>query len=537
MPITPYALNVKAVDVSQPLNTLAAIRQMQAQGQQQQMNALAMEKAQRDMAQSDALRNAFAQYTGTPESERAIIAAGGLDAAKSLASIRSSKSTEELNKQKLLDTKNKMYQQAASRIQTPTDAQSFLKTAYADEIYGPMLQQLQPLESALQHIPTDKEGLDRFVGMWSNGPAWALEQAKAKTAAAAAAQSQDQAMKRTIVGQQAQAAADILNRGLRFDEKTGNYTLNPGYTQDQILQARKVLDQFVAGTIPGDNPAMNLPLPTTAPAPAPTNLPADMKQPIEPTPLAGGSEIPTRVAPPPGAPGGQPIPNPPATAAGLPGVVSSEQLRADRAKMAGAERTAEKEADLVIEEPDMRNSVLSNMSLANKTIDQITTLLNDPALKNVTGNWAGSVPSLTTLIGQGNANANALIKALRSKAWLNSVKAFGKSSGLSPITDQEGAKLEAAYAILDQTQGTPEFKKALLDFQSQLESSNKRIVNAYNEKYGKLNIQGWQPMSLIGEFPDEAIQQLKADPTPKNIKFFNDHFGNDTAKYFLQGVK
>ena len=50
MPINPIAMQVKPANTSGMLNTLAAIRQMQTAGQQQQMNQLAIEKAQQERA-------------------------------------------------------------------------------------------------------------------------------------------------------------------------------------------------------------------------------------------------------------------------------------------------------------------------------------------------------------------------------------------------------------------------------------------------------------------------------------------------------
>ena len=182
MPITPYALNVKGVDVSQPINMLSAVRQLQAQGQQQQMNALAMQKAQQEMAESDAFRNALNKYDYmTPEGMANIVKESptlGLGLQKTVSSLTANQTQADLNRQKLFDAKNKAYMGLAANIQTPDQAKNFLQGMYADPVVGPSLQALQPLDHVLEHIPSDPEGFKRFVGVLSNGPAWMLQEAK-----------------------------------------------------------------------------------------------------------------------------------------------------------------------------------------------------------------------------------------------------------------------------------------------------------------------------------------------------------------------
>lgn len=536
MPINPIAMQVKPANTSGMLNTLAAIRQMQTAGQQQQMNQLAIEKAQRERAESEAFKNALSQFDySTPEGMASIMKASptlGLGLQKNVAQLNASQTSAELNKQKLFDARNKAFKEMAAYIETPQQAERYFRGAYNDKILGPLLQQAQPLDELIKSIPQDPQGFERFRGIVSNGPAWMLQELKNRQAKDLAAQNQGAAMARAAMTQQQTTAMNVLKNSARYDEVAGAWVANPGVSQATVDQAQRVVNQGLMGMFGGgafgQQPDLGEPIEGTQPSAPPLPPPV----PAEGIPGARTLEFypKEQVAP-------TKLPEVPGQEATPTLLTSPEDIRAARAEGYAAKRTAEKKVDLIQEEPDMRKASTANMSLAFNTIGQINTLLNDPALKSVTGNWAGAVPTLTGLMNQGNANANALIQALRSKAWLNSVKAFGKSSGLSPITDAEGAKLEAAYAMLDQTQGTPQFKKALEDFQKQLESSNRTIVNEFNSKYGNLGIKGWQPMSVIGGFPDEAIQTLKSDPTPQNIKEFNEHFGEDTAKYFLQGVK
>lgn len=528
MPITPYALNVKGMDFGQSVNMLNAVRQMQAANQQREMNALAMQKAQQDMRESEALRNALSTSDfRTPEGQAAIGKTGskGISMLKDIAALQSSQTAQDLNKERLIKATDERYRREASTIKTPDDMRKHLTKMWNDPVFGGHLSGFSSLDEALADIPTDPAQFEKFKNYFVGGPQAVVQDMKAKASADAAKQSQTAEADRARLAAQLSFAQNVLKNSARYDEVAGAWIANPGFSQELVDQAQRIANQTIGGGQPMP-PDLAAPISGTQPTVVPPPTPAEG--------IPGARTLEQR-------PTDQTVPTKIPTVSGQEStptlLTSPADIQAARAAGKAKTRLEEKNVDLALEEPDVRSNILSNMSLANKTSDQITALLEDPALKNVTGNWAGSVPSLTTLMGQGNANANALIKALRSKAWLNSVRSFGKSSGLSPITDVEGAKLEAAYAVLDQTQGTPQFKKALEDFKAQLESSNRTIINGYNDKYGKLNIKGWQPMSLIGEFPDEAIQQLRANPTPKNIKFFNDHFGNDTAKYFLQGVK
>jgi hypothetical protein len=536
MPINPIAMQVKPASTSGMLNTLAAIRQMQTAGQQQQMNQLAIEKAQREKAESEAFKNALSQFDySTPEGMANIIKQSptlGLGLQKNAAALRASQTSAQLNEEKLAKSRNEYFQTQATRIQKPEDAVRYFNALYKDQILGPRMQQIDSLENAINSIPTDPQKFQGFVRQLAGGPMALENMYKEQSAKDLAAQGQRAAMDRTLLTQQQTTAMNVLKNNARYDEVAGAWVANPGVSQATVDQAQRVVNQGLMGMFgggaSGQQPDLGEPIegtqPSAPPLPPPVpaeGIPGTRTLEMRPTDQAVPTKLPT-------------VPGQEATPTLL---TSPEDIQAARAAGKAKIRQEEKNVDLALEEPDMRNASASNMSLAFNTIGQINTLLNDPALKSVTGNWAGAVPTLTGLMSQGNANANALIQSLRSKAWLNSVKAFGKSSGLSPITDVEGAKLEAAYAMLDQTQGTPQFKKALEDFQKQLESSNRSIVNAFNRKYGNLGIKGWQPMSVIGGFPDEAIQTLKSDPTPQNIKEFNQHFGEDTAKYFLQGVK
>lgn len=538
MPITPYALNVKGMDFGQSVNMLNAVRQMQAQNQQREMNALAMQKAQRDMEESEALRNALSTSDfRTPEGQAAIGKTGskGISMLKDIAALQSSQTAQDLNKEKLIKATDERYRREASTIKTSDDMRKHLTKMWNDPVFGGHLSGFSSLDEALADIPTDPAQFEKFKNYFVGGPQAVVQDMKAKATADAAKQSQEEAMRRTVVGQQMQAAADTLNRGLRFDEQAGSYVLNPGYTSDQIRKARETLSRFVEGTIPGDNPAMNLPLPAGGPAPTPTNLPADLKTPIETAPLATGGEIPTRVAPPPGAPGAQPIPNPPAAATALPGVISTqEELQDARAAGAAKETAAKIQAKTIELEPQSRSQVVSVADQTANMINSIDRVLADPQLNKVTGNWAGTgvMKGLNSLLSQASADVNSDINRLSDQTFIESIK-DGSAKGLTPISNEEGIKIQRAKANLDQQQSPLQFRKALLNLKAQIIRSVNTIIGEYNTRHEKLKIQGWQPAGY--KLPDAAVQKLLKDPSKDAQKEFDELFGEGTADYVLKG--
>ena len=507
MPINPaIAMSFQAPKFEDPMNNLIKMEQIKAYQQNALAKQLEAEVAQESLGQQRGLRNYLAglEPGASPDPTRiALFGKSGRELAQTLTTAAKNR----------FDMQSKLYKDMYLPILAQAKTRDDVNGWYASMQNDPRLKGFLTEEGRSMLPKTDEEvrnyvetALVPFSDIYKR-------QTQQKSIDAANARNQ--------ASIQATAVQNILKNNARYDEVAGAWVANPGFPQSMIDQAQAIVNQTMSPDlgepIEGTQPSAP-PLPPPVPV---EGMPGARTLEMRPTDQAVPTKLPT-------------VPGQEATPTLL---TSPEDIQAARAAGKAKIRQEEKNVDLVLEEPDMRNASASNMSLAFNTIGQINTLLNDPALKSVTGNWAGAVPTLTGLMNQGNANANALIQSLRSKAWLNSVKAFGKSSGLSPITDVEGAKLEAAYAMLDQTQGTPQFKKALEDFQKQLESSNRSIVNGFNRKYGNLGIKGWQPMSIVGGFPDEAIQTLKSDPTPQNIKEFNQHFGEDTAKYFLQGVK
>lgn len=160
MAINPIALQTKAADFGGALNTLAAVRQLQAAGQQRQMNELAIQEAQRKQAENQALSKALSQYDiGTPEGLNALRRIGpkGFEYASAVEKMRQEAQTA---KKSALKTDLDLFSKAAGGMADSPENYSFLyQGAIKDNpelaSYLPSPQQYQP--GLMQNLSVDPE--------------------------------------------------------------------------------------------------------------------------------------------------------------------------------------------------------------------------------------------------------------------------------------------------------------------------------------------------------------------------------------------
>lgn len=100
---------------------------------------------------------------------------------------------------------------------------------------------------------------------------------------------------------------------------------------------------------------------------------------------------------------------------------------------------------------------------ASYALQKIDDVLQDPDLGSATG-WQGALMSFP---GTTKKNLDVKISQLKSQTFL---QAFESLKGAGQITEVEGQKAEAAIARLDQAQGDEEFKSALVDLKSVIQT-------------------------------------------------------------------
>lgn len=538
MPINPIAMQVKPASTSGMLNTLAAIRQMQTAGQQQQMNQLAIEKAQREKAESEAFKNALSQFDySTPEGMANIIKQSptlGLGLQKNAAALRASQTSAQLNEEKLAKSRNEYFQTQATRIQNPKDAARYFDALFKDPILGPRMQQIDSFENAINSIPTDPQKFQGFVRQLAGGPMALENMYKEQSAKDLAAQGQRATDARTKFNAQVSMARDIIKEATYVDQTTGQVVRNPQISDEQLAAAEQFANVFGGGgAAPGGQPMPTDPnAPPLPPAPSGQLMPTDLNAPVEgirtlemrPTDQAVPTKLPT-------VPGQEATRTP----LGQRGVLSQEELPNARMMAIENKATAQKRADLKINHPQTVTGLNAIRSDAEKTVAAIDRILTDPALENVTGNWDGSAmfEGINGLLSQASRNVQSDIKFLESRAFLGGLTKG--VPGLAPISEAEGKTIQASEANLDKAQDTKKMEESLIDYKIGIIRAANAKVREYNETFKDLGVTNWKPAPLY--IPRESAEQLLATRrTRAHINEFNKQFGEGAAEQVLKGA-
>lgn len=119
---------------------------------------------------------------------------------------------------------------------------------------------------------------------------------------------------------------------------------------------------------------------------------------------------------------------------------------------------------------------------AQRAIDLIDSIAEDPALPSITGMIQGSLPPALGG-GQAGIDLNAKILQLQGTAFL---EAFESLKGGGAITEIEGTKAEQAIARLQRAQSTEAYQAALSDLRGVIESG----MNRAKEKAAKAGGEG-----------------------------------------------
>lgn len=496
MPINPnIALSFQAPQIDDPLNKMAQIEQIKAYRQNALAKQMEMESAIREREMTNALRQRLAKGGELGLEEAATFGAPGMDIYKTMASAKKESALFNKAQQDALMKKIELGSHQLKII--PNNQEAYSKTYKKIIETSPELADY--LEPPEQFDPDPMSGtIARAVLNADTLRNNALEQ------------------DRFLTGLSVRKAEAVLKNAFTVDPVTGQSMIKPGADMPSVYQALDILRQSPRG-------GAQVPPPASDPA---LDQPVDMG--------AGAGGLPSGRLPPPGAPG-----MPPVTQVGS-SIVTPEQNRELRERIKLEEATAAQKgkniAKRLDEEPSVRTGVVENRNMVENTMRQIDDLFNSVGLKKVTGNFAGRWPELTAVgtFSQEAADANAAIESLKAKSFLSSIKSLGAgNSGLSPITDREGAKLEAAAATLQQSQGTEAFQKNLIAFKKQLIKSNNLIAKEYARIYGNLEIPDWSPVQPI--LPDASVAKLKNDPSVDNKKVFDSYYGEGMADYVLKG--
>jgi hypothetical protein len=468
MAINPIALQAKAADTSGALNTLAAVRQIQAANQQRQMNQLAMEDAQRKRSSEEAFKNAL--MTGDYKTPAGMNRLMGIDPTSALA-LQKNLLDQETARKSALKSDLELFSKAAGGMPDTAENYSFLyKGAVGD---NPALASFLPDPSQYK------------TGLMTQFAVGAETLFKRDTTEAANKARLDAAA-RTAAGRvqaaQIQAGAPqkpfAVGRSV-FDPETRTFIEAPETKEPQ--------KPFAVGKAVFD--------PETKTFIQAPETPEQQKPMIIPP---GASVV--------DATGKELYKNPmsskPKTINVSPGQVVIDEEGKELYKAAP---TPPKETTEEIERAKLKVKQEANQPIVASRVENIVqsaTRLKDLAaelkghkgLSYVTGARAGRefAKEGTSFFNQEAANAKAIQDTIADMIFINVVNEMKGLSetgatGLGSITEKEGAKIQRSYQNLISTQDTKTYQSRLDDLIKQVDDSLK-IINEAAQKTGGVDL-------------------------------------------------
>lgn len=110
------------------------------------------------------------------------------------------------------------------------------------------------------------------------------------------------------------------------------------------------------------------------------------------------------------------------------------------------------------------------LPLARQAVQSIDDLINDPALHGITGGIQGRVPQMA--MGEDSRRAASRLEQIKGQSFLQ-MRQYLKGQGA--ITDYESARAEAAMARLDRAQSDEDFRAALQELRSIMQTGYDRL--------------------------------------------------------------
>jgi len=153
------ALNVKPLQLDNPMNAMAMYSQIQGAQQANQLNQMKMAEYERARGEEEGIRNYLAGGVdlNTPEARAGLIKYGktGLEYGKLLSEQDKARTELTEKRLKIATEKTSMFRDALADVNTPQQAAAWLTAQHQDPDLKPIVSNLRPLDQALQNIPTD----------------------------------------------------------------------------------------------------------------------------------------------------------------------------------------------------------------------------------------------------------------------------------------------------------------------------------------------------------------------------------------------
>lgn len=168
-----------------------------------------------------------------------------------------------------------------------------------------------------------------------------------------------------------------------------------------------------------------------------------------------------------------------------PVLVSREEALAGRMTPAAAMEglTPKERQNREAKYPQATAAVKTFESTTDTLVKDLQRLASHPGLGSITGIAAGRLPGITPAGREAEALFDKIVARGGFQELMNMRNQSPTGGALGNVSNEEGRRLQAAFAALDRRQDAPSVRKAVADAIEQLQGAKARVRDAYDMTY------------------------------------------------------
>jgi len=168
-----------------------------------------------------------------------------------------------------------------------------------------------------------------------------------------------------------------------------------------------------------------------------------------------------------------------------PVLVSREEALAGRMTPAAAMEglTPKERQNREAKYPQATAAVKTFESTTDTLVKDLQRLASHPGLGSITGIAAGRLPGITPAGREAEALFDKIVARGGFQELMNMRNQSPTGGALGNVSNEEGRRLQAAFAALDRRQDAPSVRKAVVDAIEQLQGAKARVRDAYDMTY------------------------------------------------------
>jgi hypothetical protein len=133
--------------------------------------------------------------------------------------------------------------------------------------------------------------------------------------------------------------------------------------------------------------------------------------------------------------------------------------------------------------PQATAAVKTFESTTDTLVKDLQRLASHPGLGSITGIAAGRLPGITPAGREAEALFDKIVARGGFQELMNMRNQSPTGGALGNVSNEEGRRLQAAFAALDRRQDAPSVRKAVADAIEQLQGAKARVRDAYDMTY------------------------------------------------------